>query len=118
MNKSLVSEIQEKVATALARRSLRAVVVSLGYRVQLRLKRLLKICGHDGCWQRGNPCYLEMDAPPSEYGCHEHAHIMGYCRWCGQFWGGIESFDFGNGLCDHCRDAAREDAGYEDQDEY
>ncbi len=38
----------------------------------------------------------------SEYVCSTHHHATGYCYGCGQFFGGIESFEFGNGLCDDC----------------
>lgn len=40
-----------------------------------------------------------------EYFCGEHAHAAGYCRCCGDFWGGVSAFDFNpSGLCPHCQD--------------
>lgn len=68
-------------------------------------------CEHEGCTQDAGPCYLPnedytgFDRKPAEWYCSEHAHEHGYCSACGEFWGGIESFDFNpNGLCDHCQD--------------
>lgn len=47
-----------------------------------------------------------------EYVCGEHSHALGFCRSCGQFWGGVESFDFRrSGLCDNCEAEWRADAG-------
>lgn len=77
------------------------------------LKLKLHRCSHDGCWRRGTECFLpdNENGKPDDYACVDHAHIMGYCRMCGQFWGGIESFDFRpSGLCDHCHDQMRSDS--------
>lgn len=65
-------------------------------------------CQHEGCTEEGNPCYLDDDllADPqrvTEYLCCNHAPEHGYCWCCGRFFAGIESFDFGNGLCEDCR---------------
>lgn len=47
---------------------------------------------------------------PDEVLCGEHASRLGYCRSCGDFWGGIESFEFGHpGLCDQCHDQIEAD---------
>lgn len=55
---------------------------------------------------------------PDDWYCHKHAHSAGYCWSCGQFWGGIESFEFrANGLCDHCDDMFKTDMGEYDEDE-
>jgi hypothetical protein len=61
-------------------------------------------CEHDGCDREGNPCFLLDDPPdkPSYHFCGDHAHEEGFCRGCGGFFGGIESFEFGYGLCDYC----------------
>lgn len=67
------------------------------------IKFLLHRCGHKGCWRKGDECFLEQHESPDEYACWDHAHDMGYCFMCGQFWGGVESFDFGGGLCEHCK---------------
>lgn len=42
----------------------------------------------------------------TEHLCCDHAFKSGYCICCGEFCGGIEDFDFGNGLCDNCKDSA------------
>lgn len=37
--------------------------------------------------------------------CSKHAEANGFCCCCGDFWGGIESFEFWHpGLCDNCYD--------------
>jgi len=76
-------------------------------------------CDHDGCEQDGDPCFLPDDpeGKPSHHYCDAHAHENGFCSLCGGFFGGIESFEFGNGLCEICDDAVRSDAGeFDDED--
>ena len=65
------------------------------------------------CTKQGMPCWLDDDPEddPNCYACGEHAQPMGFCACCGSFWGGIESFDFGNGLCENCN------AEFDDEDE-
>lgn len=61
------------------------------------------------------PCFLEVENDPAkadDWLCDEHIRHSGYCMGCGQFWGGIESFDFGNGFCEHCN--AEFDDNYDD----
>jgi hypothetical protein len=60
-------------------------------------------CQHPGCTNGANPCFLEPWGQPYEYYCFTHAFEHGYCKGCGQFFAGIESFDFGPGYCDNCR---------------
>lgn len=81
------------------------------------LKHKTHRCAKDGCWSKGSACYLPEDDEPSEWVCAEHAHDAGYCYLCGQFWGGVESFDFRrNGLCDNCDDQVKCDMGeYDDR---
>ena len=53
-------------------------------------------CGVRRCTQWGHPCWLpddDWDAPSSYY-CYSHMHDQGFCPGCGNFWAGIESFDF------------------------
>jgi len=72
-------------------------------------------CMHDGCEEIGGLCYLgNYEAKEVyEYYCAEHAQEHGYCYMCGQFWAGIEDFDFApSGMCSNCRDE------YLDEDEY
>lgn len=66
-------------------------------------------CQHDGCEREGDDCYLpdydrdtEADIPDGYY-CSEHAADYGFCPVCGEFWGGISSFEM-NGVCDYCHD--------------
>lgn len=66
-------------------------------------------CGHieNGiqCEQDGNPCYLNpFDPEPNGFYCYEHSHDEGFCPMCNIFWAGVESFDFGRGLCPNCQD--------------
>jgi hypothetical protein len=73
-------------------------------------------CQHEGCDREGILCQLDdNEGDEGEYFCGEHAFEAGYCACCGRFWGGIESFEFGNGLCDNCRDSG--DYGDFDEDE-
>lgn len=47
------------------------------------------------------------------YYCTEHASKNGFCCCCGEFWAGIESFDFIHpGLCDNCYDLFEIEAGF------
>ena len=76
------------------------------------IKYHLHICQQEGCWRReATPCHLPEEnmqpgqGKPDYYYCWEHAHRQGFCHICGEFWGGIESFDLrSSGLCDHCED--------------
>lgn len=91
-------------------------------RIGDRLKHRLRRCAEAGCWRKGMDCYLPDGVPgvPDEWVCWEHAHKAGYCRSCGCFNGGIESFDFGrSGLCESCEDQWKCDMGeYDERDEY
>lgn len=53
----------------------------------------------------------ESDYPVDfERFCEKHAFEAGYCWICGQFWGGVESFDFGkSGLCENCAFTVQQD---------
>lgn len=72
-------------------------------------------CEHDGCDADAIPCQLDDDRCAervTEWLCPEHAAEAGYCASCGDFWGGIDTFEFRHpGLCDHCWEALRADAG-------
>src|SRR5262245_1265765 len=69
-------------------------------------------CEHGGCTEPGELCYIErtlkddgqvVETDDDEYFCGGHAHEHGYCRHCGGFFAGIESFDFSrSGLCSEC----------------
>jgi hypothetical protein len=80
------------------------------------MRPVIHPCEHDGCNRPGDPCWLgdDPDDAPSFYFCPEHAHVEGFCRGCGGFFGGIESFDFSpSGLCETCE----VDPGGDDPDE-
>lgn len=68
-------------------------------------------CQHDGCDNPGEECTLKneqgVDVTDGYY-CGSHAADHGFCPVCGDFWGGISSFEM-NGMCDHCRDELRKD---------
>lgn len=50
------------------------------------------------------------------YYCFEHAYKNGFCWGCGEFWSGIENFDFHpSHLCENCRESEYDD-DYEDED--
>lgn len=89
-----------------------------------RLYRRQRRCQHPGCTREGMPCFIELwSEKPDEFFCHAHAFQYGYCRGCGRFWSGVESFDFGpdRGWCEHCRDQLRADMGediWEDDFDY
>lgn len=61
-------------------------------------------CQHEGCDRPGMYC-TNLAAFEEEWGpefyCSEHAPQHGYCQACGDFWGGISSFE-ATGFCDHC----------------
>lgn len=76
-------------------------------------------CDEPGCdtgWP-GSPCWLPDDGEqPSYYYCAKHAAPL-FCLGCGQFNGGIESFEFNpRGLCEHC-DVDLQEPRYDDDDD-
>lgn len=77
------------------------------YRYQVRGP----ICVEWGCKRVGFPCYLPDDPDtPAEYRCWKHLEDSGFCFGCGQFWAGIESFDFRRSqLCDNCASEVEDD---------
>lgn len=89
-------------------------------------------CEREGCFKDGLvvcrvPEYESVyhrdpdmkEAIMIEHLCPDHAYDAGYCTLCGEFWGGIESFDFENPshLCEHCIQQVRDEQGdYDDDD--
>lgn len=77
-------------------------------------------CQHKGCIKTNViPCYLPSYQGPVDYLhadtwlCPEHCQEEGFCCGCGQFWAGIESFDWSaTGLCDNCKE---EDSAVSDE---
>lgn len=70
-------------------------------------------CEYPGCELEGYACWLpeaqaytEIDGQrfplPDEWLCEEHRPLHGYCAICGDFWGGVESFEI-SGHCDACQ---------------
>lgn len=87
------------------------------------MKFILGMCEEPGCNRVGTPCHLPRYNDPETdewideidyHYCVSHAHENGFCWCCGEFWGGIESFEFMNklGLCDNC------EIEVEDYDDY
>jgi len=89
------------------------------------IKYHLHICMEDGCWIRHTTaCFMpdydnpHDDGKPDYYYCSKHASRF-FCRICGQFWAGIESFNFmHSGLCDNCYDQIEHDFRDEYDDDY
>ncbi len=70
------------------------------------LKHKFHRCSKDGCWRKGEPYFLpdnDGTNAPDDYCCWVHAHELGYCSGCRQFWAGVNSFDFSKShLCENC----------------
>lgn len=68
----------------------------------------LPICEADGCNKPGIICALwdfeaENPAEITYIYCPTHAWEEGFCYGCGQFWAGLESFDFNpRHVCSNC----------------
>lgn len=79
-------------------------------------------CEQEGCEDTNTIlCHLhdyEQDKELTWHYCPKHAEENGFCVSCGDFWGGIESFEFVHpGLCDNCHsDIQAELAEFEDED--
>lgn len=83
-------------------------------------------CRHPGCQDQAISCTIydhDLDKEIIEWYCPEHAPEYGYCCLCGQFWGGIEAFEFAPipGLCPNCCDQVESDCdddNYENEDDW
>ncbi len=66
-------------------------------------------------WQKLTKGHFDTYA----YYCSQHATENGYCYGCGEFWAGVETFDFSpSGLCSNCLSAEDDgDFDYESEDE-
>lgn len=71
------------------------------------------------CDNPGAPCFLPGRQEPEGYYCTNHAQQEGFCWGCGQFWGGVESFEFSDtGLCEECeQEQEAEDQPFYDWDD-
>lgn len=99
------------------------LLISLGYFGWTHRRRGLKRVGQwfarllTWPW-RPRPDQLEGRTEIAYY-CAEHAQEHGYCYICGQFWAGVERFDFDpSGLCPNCQDAIAYELGEDDEDEW
>lgn len=68
-------------------------------------------------------CYLPgIKDAPSAYYCDQHAAAHGFCCGCGQFWAGVESFEFSRfhggfeGLCEDCSDELKDELTVDHED--
>lgn len=83
-------------------------------------------CEHEGCANAGDRYVIEGHVNGErddieEWLCGEHASDHGYCRRCGGFFAGIESFEFSqSGLCMECLDDVRaeDEADERDAEDY
>lgn len=69
------------------------------------------MCVDPGCTEGGMACWLPDyydtgGTRPDAYYCGKHIEGSGFCKGCGSFSGGIESFDYAlhgyPGYCDNC----------------
>lgn len=93
-----------------------------------KVKLELPKCQKEGCTNLGMECLVPLDYTKPieeqeqqlEYYCSEHCYENGYCWMCGQFWGGVERFEFDQShLCENCRseidaEMADEEADFEE----
>jgi len=75
-------------------------------------------CQHKDCQEVGYTyTHPGTNPPETVFYCANHAQAGGFCYSCGGFFGGMESFDFGDGLCDDCEVEMEDDHDY-DPDEF
>jgi len=72
-------------------------------------------CQHEGCNYEADADHLECTIKNDQgedvvdgYYCGEHAALHGFCPCCGDYWGGVTSFE-DHGFCDHCWDELKAD---------
>lgn len=96
------------------------IVASVGY--SLKLSWNPTRCQHPGCKEPGIFCFVDYGRNTPEYAafyCWNHAGQYGFCKICGSFWGGIESFEFHHpDICDFCWDEIHDDFDYDDPSYY
>jgi hypothetical protein len=61
------------------------------------------VCQEDGCTGEADRYYYPDD-DAFDVLCVEHAVQAGFCFMCGNFWAGVEAFDFSRiaGVCPNC----------------
>lgn len=69
-----------------------------------RRLRPRNFCAEKGCGAKGYECWYAPWEKAEVLYCSTHAQQHGFCRGCGAFCAGIESFDFGpyHGFRDNC----------------
>lgn len=79
--------------------------MSKRYKAKRRQRYYEQRCVCQRCGERAIECRLQSwNKRPDEMLCPQHARKAGYCPGCGQFWAGVDSFDFSrSGLCEHCQ---------------
>jgi hypothetical protein len=89
----------------------------------------MPVCVHPGCLTTDESltaCYYDGTPEEQRYAgsyCYQHAKEHGFCFGCGEFWGGVESFEFGElwgnfpNLCDNCSDEYRAEFSDEYEDD-
>ena len=93
------------------------------YGLKFWIKYRLHMCMEPGCRNRDTtPCFYpdNEDDKTDTFYCVKHAHKNGFCWNCGQFWGGVESFDFPfhrTDLCENCYEQEDWENDYEDDEE-
>lgn len=82
-------------------------------------------CQHKGCTKDSDVVCIVPEQDNTgiqviEHLCEEHAYESGYCVLCGEFWGGIETFDIDNPshLCENCLEQIKDETGENDTNEY
>jgi len=77
-------------------------------------------CDHKECLREDVELYIlhpEDNNIELFHYCPDHAQENGFCWLCGEFWGGVEEFEFDpSGLCPNCAYDARMEK-HEDMDE-
>lgn len=75
-------------------------------------------CRFEGCKELHTDWY-EYKPENGVWSCAEHAEYFGFCFMCGNFWAGVESFDFSRvkGVCENCISEFDDDFE-DDQDEW
>src|SRR5579859_4290086 len=76
------------------------------------------VCSHESCASTDTmPCYLGGEREPDDWYCDDHISAAGFCKGCGMFSVGIESFDFSAipGFCAECVDFIHTEEAMEDE---
>ena len=75
----------------------------------------------DNCGKNSDGLMMCTNDDEVEYLCPDCIIESGvYCLGCGQFWGGVDSFEFSeiDGYCEHCVDEIKTTVDDDTDDEY